>query len=129
MPTPTNFKLRGKRVLIADNDQSVRETGRELLGRYGCEVETTENGEKTLMMMRSYHYDVVLYDAEMSDIHLIEALEKILMKGYGYDGAHRMVKARQKGFNLALYKPFRPDLLLAELEKALTPPDAGGVGG
>ena len=139
MPTPTNFKLRGKRVLIADNDQSVRETGRELLGRYGCEVETTENGEKTLMMMRSYHYDVVLYDAEMSDIHLIEALEKIreicadvpviLMKGFGYDRAHRMVKARQKGFKLALYKPFRPDLLLAELEKALTPPDAGGVGG
>jgi CheY-like chemotaxis protein len=139
MPTPTNFKLRGKRILIADNDQSVRETGRELLGRYGCEVETTENGEKTLMMMRSYHYDVVLYDAEMSDIHLIEALEKIreicadvpviLMKGFGYDGAHRMVKARQKGFKLALYKPFRPDLLLAELEKALTPPDAGGVGG
>ena len=107
--------------------------------RYGYEVETTQNGEKTLMMMRSYHYDVVLYDAEMSDIHLIEALDKIreisadvpviLMKGFGYDGAHRMVKARQKGFKLALYKPFRPDLLLAELEKALTPPDAGGVGG
>ena len=31
IPTPTNFKLRGKRILIADDDQSVRETGRELL--------------------------------------------------------------------------------------------------
>jgi hypothetical protein len=45
------------------------------------------------------------------------------MKGFGYDGAHRMVKARQMGFKLALYKPFRLDLLLAELEKALAPPE------
>jgi hypothetical protein len=27
------------------------------------------------------------------------------------------------GFKLALYKPFRLDLLLAELEKALAPPE------
>jgi hypothetical protein len=33
------------------------------------------------------------------------------------------VKARQMGFRLALYKPFRLDLLLAELEKAMAPPD------
>ena len=82
-------------------------------------------------MIRSFQYDVVLYDAEMSDIHLIEALEKIreirpgipvvLMKGFGYDGAHRMVKARQMGFKLALYKPFRLDLLLTELDKAFSP--------
>ena len=45
------------------------------------------------------------------------------MKGFGYDGAHRMVNARQMGFKLALYKPFKVELLLTELEKALTPPD------
>lgn len=125
-------KLRGKRVLIADGDESVRAAGHELLARFGCEVETAHNGEEALLMIRSFHYDVVLYDAEMTDIHLIEALEKIraihayvpviLMKGYGYDGAHRMVKARQMGFKLALYKPFRLDLLISELDKALTPP-------
>ena len=129
---PSKPKLKGKRVLIADGDETVRATGHELLARFGCEVETAHNGEEALLMIRSFHYDVVLYDAEMTDIHLIEALEKIraihayipvvLMKGYGYDGAHRMVKARQMGFKLALYKPFRLDLLLTELDRALTPP-------
>lgn len=130
--TPTTSKLKGKRILMADGDESVRATGLELLSRFGCEVETAHNGEEALLMIRSFHYDVVLYDAEMTDIHVIEALEKIraihsyipvvLMKGYGYDGAHRMVKARQMGFKLALYKPFRLDLLLTELDKALAAP-------
>ena len=130
--TPTNPKLRGKRVLIADGDESVRATGHELLARYGCDVETAHNGEEALLMIRIFHYDAVLYDAEMTDIHLIDVLEKIraihphipvvLMKGYGYDGAHRMVKARQMGFKLALYKPFRLDLLMTELDKALVNP-------
>ncbi len=130
--SPSMPKLRGKRVLIADGDASVRATGHELLARFGCEVETAHNGEEALLMIRSFHYDVVLYDAEMTDIHLIEALEQIraihayipvvLMKGYGYDGAHRMVKARQMGFKLALYKPFRLDLLMTELDKALALP-------
>lgn len=130
--TPSKPKLRGKRVLVADNDDSVRAAAHELLARFGCEVETAHNGEEALLMIRSFHYDIVLYDAEMTDIHLIEALEQIraihayipvvLMKGYGYDGAHRMVKARQMGFKLALYKPFRLDLLLSELDKAMADP-------
>lgn len=131
--TPPRPKLKHKRVLVADNDELVRQAAHELLARYGCEVETAHNGEEALLMIRSFHYDVVLFDAEMTDMHLIEAvtairdihphLPVILMKGFGYDGAHRMVKARQMGFKLALYKPFRLDLLLAELEKALAPPD------
>lgn len=130
---PPRPKLRLKRVLVADGDESVRQAAHELLARYGCEVETSHNGEETLLMIRSFHYDVVLFDAEMPDMHLIEALTQIrdihphlpvvLMKGFGYDGAHRMVKARQMGFRLALYKPFRLDLLLAELEKAMAPPE------
>lgn len=130
---PPRPKLKLKRVLVADGDETVRQAAHELLARYGCDVETAHNGEESLLMIRTFHYDVVLFDAEMTDMHLIEALTQIreihpllpvvLMKGFGYDGAHRMVKARQMGFKLALYKPFRLDLLLAELEKALAPPD------
>lgn len=130
---PSRPKLKLKRVLVADGDESVRQAAHDLLARYGCDVETAHNGEEALLMIRTFHYDVVLFDAEMTDMHLIEALTQIrnihpllpvvLMKGFGYDGAHRMVKARQMGFKLALYKPFRLDLLLAELEKALAPPE------
>ena len=109
----------------------MRQAAHELLGRYGCEVDATDSGEKALTLIRSFHYDVVLFDAEMTDLHLITALERIreihayipviIMKGYGYDGAHRMVNARQMGFKMALYKPFKPELLLAEIEKAIFP--------
>ncbi len=125
-------KLRHKRVLVADAEESVCQAAHELLGRYGCEVEATNTGDNALAMIRSFHYDVVLFDAEMTDVHLIAALTQIrdmhpllpviIMKGFGYDGAHRMVNARQMGFKLALYKPFKVELLLAELEKALAPP-------
>lgn len=125
-------KLKNKRVLVADAEQTVCQAAHELLGRYGCEVEATNTGESALINIRSFHYDVVLFDAEMTDMHLIAALTQIrdihphlpviIMKGFGYDGAHRMVNARQMGFKLALYKPFKVELLLAELEKALSPP-------
>ena len=124
-------KLKQKRVLVADAEESVCQAAHELLGRYGCEVEATNTGDNALSMIRSFHYDVVLFDAEMTDLHLISALTQIrdihphlpviIMKGFGYDGAHRMVNARQMGFKLALYKPFKVELLLAELEKALAP--------
>ena len=127
-------KLKQKRVLVADAEESVCQAAHELLGRYGCEVEATNTGDNALSMIRSFHYDVVLFDAEMTDLHLITALTQIreihpllpviIMKGFGYDGAHRMVNARQMGFKLALYKPFKAELLLVELEKALAlPPD------
>lgn len=126
-------KLKQKRVLVADAEEPVRQAAHELLARYDCEVEATDSGEDALQMIRSFHYDVVLFDAEMTDMHLITALTQIrsihphlpviIMKGFGYDGAHRMVNARQMGFKLALYKPFKVELLLTELEKALTPPD------
>ena len=129
MPRP---KLKQKRVLVADAEEPVRQAAHEFLARYECEVEATNTGEDALQMIRSFHYDVVLFDAEMTDMHLIAALTQIrgihphlpviIMKGFGYDGAHRMVNARQMGFKLALYKPFKVELLLTELEKALTPP-------
>lgn len=124
-------KLKQRRVLVADAEESVCQAAHEVLAKYGCEVDATSTGENALMMIGTYHYDVILFDAEMTDVHLIKALTEIrdahphlpviIMKGFGYDGAHRMVNARQMGFKLALYKPFKVELLLTELEKALTP--------
>src|SRR4029079_10627686 len=35
---PQRPKLQGKRILVADSDETVRAAAHELLGRYGCEV-------------------------------------------------------------------------------------------
>lgn len=128
-PRPQRPKLRAKRVLVADNDESVRRAAHELLGRYGCEVETAHNGEEALLMTRSFQYDVVLADIRLPDMtgydcfcHIREMQERlpvILMTGFGYDPSHSIVKARQQGLKSVLYKPFRVDQLLDEVEKAV----------
>jgi hypothetical protein len=43
------------------------------------------------------------------------------MTGFGYDAAHSMVRARQEGLRVVLYKPFRLDRLYEAIEDALDP--------
>jgi len=131
-PRPQWPRLRGKRILVVDSDELVRGAAHELLGRVGCDVETAHNGEEALLMVRSFHYDVVIADirlpdmtgfecfSQLRDIH--EHLAVILMTGFGYDPTHSVVRARQQGLKSVLYKPFRLDQLLGEVEKAVSSP-------
>lgn len=122
--------LRGRRILVADSDGTVRRTAHELLGRYGCIVETAHNGEEALLMARSFHYDAVIADIRLPDMNgadcfrrirdTHEYLPVILMTGFGYDSTHSIVKARQMGLQSVLYKPFRLDQLLTAVEQAVT---------
>jgi CheY-like chemotaxis protein len=124
--------LRGKRILAVDSDETVRSAAHELLGRYGCEVETAHNGEEAFVMVRSFHYDAVIADIRLPDMtgfecfyqlkQIHEHLPVILMTGFGYDPAHSVVKARQHGLKAVLYKPFRLEQLLTEVEKAVSSP-------
>jgi CheY-like chemotaxis protein len=122
----TRPKLKGKRVLIADNDERVRKSGHGLLGRWGCVVETARDAQEALAMARLGTYDYVLADIRLPDRPGYEVYRElrqaqpqarvILMTAYGYDPSHTLVKARQDGLRFVLYKPFRIDQLLAALE-------------
>jgi CheY-like chemotaxis protein len=132
MPRQQRPLLRGKRILVVDADEGVRSAAHELLGRYGCEVETAHNAEEAFVMARSFHYDAVLADIRLPDMtgfdcfyqlkQINEHLAVILMTGFGYDPAHSIVKARQHGLKSVLYKPFRLEQLLTEVEKAVSSP-------
>lgn len=131
-PRPQRPKLRGKRILVVDSDEGVRGAAHELLGRFGCDVETAHNGEEAFLMVRSFHYDAVIADIRLPDMtgfdcfsklkEIHEHLSVILMTGFGYDPTHSIVKARQEGLKSVLYKPFRLDQLLSEVEKAVSSP-------
>jgi two-component system, sensor histidine kinase SagS len=131
---PQNPRIRHKRVLVVDNDDSVRIAAHELLGRFGCDVETAHHGEEALLMARSFHYDAVIADIRLPDMtgyecfvrlrEIHEHLPVILMTGFGYDPSHSIVKARQMGLKSVLYKPFRLDQLLKELEAAVSSSEA-----
>jgi two-component system, sensor histidine kinase SagS len=124
--------MQHKRVLVVDEDQEVRQAAHQLLRRFGCDVETAHNGEECFLLARSYHYDAVLSDIRLPDFKGYEVFNRlkqidphvpvILMTGYGYDPGHSIVKARQAGCTAVLFKPFRVDQLVSELEKAFTSP-------
>jgi CheY-like chemotaxis protein/GAF domain-containing protein len=117
--------LKGLRLLVVDNDERVRRSAHNILGRFGCIVETARDGQEALTMARLGTYDCILADIRLSDIGGYEIYcrikqtqpqaKVILMSSYGYDPTHAIVKARQDGLQHILFKPFRVDQLLDAL--------------
>ena len=104
------------RVLIIDDEQSIRDTLREILEYEGYEVEEAEDGEKGLTMLKRFNYDVALCDIKMPRMDGLELLEKanelapdlpfIMISGHG--NVETAVEATRKGAFDFISKP--PDL-------------------
>ncbi len=126
--TPQQASLRGKRILVVDADEKVREDAHELLERYGCVVETAHKGDEAVLMVRgsggASGYDVIISDIRLPDYsgyqlmlrlgEIMDRVPMVLMTGFGYDPGHSIVKAHQAGLprKCVLYKPFRLDQLI-----------------
>ncbi|MBX3414257.1 MAG: response regulator [Pirellulales bacterium] len=127
-------KLRGRQVLVADADDSVRSAAHALLERYGCIVETAHDGGEAIYMVRNTladgGYDVIIADIRLPDMsgydfmlrlqQIVDPVPLVLMTGFGYDPGHSIVKARQAGLQAVLYKPFRLDQLLDTVEQVVS---------
>ena len=126
--SPQHASLRGKRVLVVDADEQVREDAHQLLERYGCVVETAHQGAEAVLMVRGSggagSYDVIISDIRLPDYsgyqlmlrlgEIMDRVPMVLMTGFGYDPGHSIVKARQNGLHpkCVLFKPFRLDQLI-----------------
>ena len=125
-------KLLHARILVVDQDESVRNDAHALLERYGCIVETAHTGREAILMVHSCNndqqYDVIISDISLPDMdgyellcrlrEIVDPVPLVLMTGFGYDPAHTIVKARRAGLHpkAILYKPFRLDQLLETVE-------------
>ena len=128
-------KLKGKRILVIDADQEVRNSAHLLLERIGCVVETAHEGNEALLMIRNCSpeegYQAIIADIRLPDMDGYQFLVKlkgidenpplVLMTGFGYDPGHAIVKARREGHSASaiLYKPFRMDQLLETIESVV----------
>ena len=133
-PQPERPSLQGRRVLLVDEDNTVRTAAHALLERYGCVVETAPNGAQAMFMVRNSGYDVIIADIRLPDtsgwkfmqklqkVMDVDPLPLILMTGFGYDPDHSIVKARQAGLQAVLFKPFRLDQLLSTVEQVVSAP-------
>ncbi|MCA9235715.1 MAG: response regulator, partial [Planctomycetales bacterium] len=122
--------LAGRRVLVVDEDQSVRSAAHELLERYHTFVETAHDGAEACAMVRNLgadaRYDVIIADIRLPDMNgyeflvalreILDDVPLVLMTGFGYDPGHSIVKARREGLKSVLYKPFRLDQLVSTIE-------------
>ena len=122
--------LAGKWVLIADDEEMLRETVRDVLTGYGCHVATAEDGEVAVNLLEKQAFDLVLSDIKMpqKNGYQVFAAAKdanpdtpvILTTGFGYDPNHSIVRARREGLAAVLFKPFKVDQLLNEIRSALS---------
>jgi DNA-binding NtrC family response regulator len=104
------------RILIVDDEASIRETLREILEYEDYEIEEAEDGEKALALIQKFNYDAVLADIKMPKIDGLELLEKskeiapelpfIMISGHGT--METAVEATKKGAFDFVNKP--PDL-------------------
>ncbi|UCE61434.1 MAG: response regulator [Phycisphaerales bacterium] len=125
----TDPELEGKRILVADDEDIIRETVCDVLSGYGCLVSSAADGAVALELVAAQPFDLVLSDIKMpgSDGYQVFAAAKdanpdtpvILTTGFGYDPNHAIVRARREGLASVLFKPFKVDQLLSEIRMAL----------
>ena len=122
--------LKGKRILVADDEYHIRRTLHDVLSRCGCAIDLAEDGAQACAKLASEpRYDLVISDIKMphkSGYEIFCAAQKlghhppvILMTGFGYDQNHSIVRASQEGLAAVLFKPFKIDRLMKEIIKTL----------
>ena len=121
--------LEGRRILVADDEEIIRETVSEALTKAGAIVDTARDGRETIALLKSNFYDLVIADIRMPHKNGYEVFREakqlhpdikvILMTAFGYDPSHSIPKARQEGLTNVLFKPFKVDDLKALIKRVL----------
>jgi CheY-like chemotaxis protein len=113
---------RGKRILVVDDDEAMRDLLATTLGLAGATVETAGSGEEALQT--TGHFDLVLIDFSLGDARGDQLLSDL--QGRGQVGASALVSGASLPPTLAaspdawLRKPFELDDLLGAISSLLS---------
>ena len=123
--------LAGKRVLVADDEDLIRRTIRDVLVSRGCLVDVVDDGSVAKEMLARVQYDLIVSDIKMPGATGYEVFaaakaarpetQVILITAFGYDPHHSIVQAACDGLSAVIMKPFKVRKLLAECRAALSP--------
>ena len=115
-----------KKILVVDDEESMRHMLSLILKREGYEVQAIGKGSEALHLVDSQMFDFILSDVvmpEMDGLALLQALKEkkieatvIMMSAYG--NLETAVEAMKRGAYDYISKPFKPDEILLTLRKA-----------
>ena len=77
------------KILVVDDEKSIRNSLREILSDEGYEVDVAEDGPIALKMTENEKYDIIFCDIKMPGMDGTEVLSKL--EGSGYDAAIVMI--------------------------------------
>ena len=117
------------RVLVVDDAMFMRKVLSDALVSGGHEVVAeAENGKEGVKQFRNVHPDVVTLDITMPEMDGLEALSEIMVIDPGarvlmcsaLGQESKVIESIKLGARDFVVKPFKPEVVLAAIEKALT---------
>jgi nitrogen-specific signal transduction histidine kinase len=110
------FGLKGKNILIMDDDKDIRELGRDIFEIFGCHVALASNGEEAIKSFKEQQYDFVILDLTIrggmggadtvKEILKIDKNAKVFVSS-GYYSDPIMSDYKKYGFVGVLQKPWK----------------------
>ncbi|MCZ2444166.1 MAG: sigma-54 dependent transcriptional regulator [Flavobacteriales bacterium] len=115
------------RILVIDDQASIRKTLREILEYESFEVDEAEDGQKGLELALKNNYDIILSDIKMPKLDGIEFLDKLMASDSevpvimisGHGNIDTAVEAIKKGGYDYIAKPIDLNRLLVTVRNAL----------
>lgn len=115
------------RVLVADDEEVMRDVLSTLLSTESYQVELAENGAQALAMIQENEYGVVLLDLMMPELDGLQVLEELARMDNGpvvivltaFATIEKAVRATKLGAFDFVTKPFKNDELLLAVKNAM----------
>ncbi len=124
-----NLSVRGKRILLAEDNSVNQMIFKELLASFEPELEVAANGKEAVDAVKQSVYDLILMDLQMPEMGGLEATRLIRTLDNGKKcviialTANARVEDKEAAFaagmNAYLAKPIDPDLFEATIKKWL----------
>lgn len=115
------------RILVVDDEKSIRDACHEILSKAGHEVETAKDGLEGRQKIQTNDYDLILLDLKMPGLGGLDLVETAIRRDpeiviiiiTGYATIETAVEAIKKGAYDYIPKPFTPDSLRILVNRGL----------